>query len=292
MTINTLCPMAIRYAVINISQNVQIQYCLRRNISMNNFSLSVNTTVDKEDVKRHSKHMKVWWDPKGKMGALHSFNMLRVPLVRDGLVSEPEKDKTLTPLANKTILDVGCGGGILSEALARIGGFVTGVDASEQLIECAKQHSDLDEKIAHNKPTYFCSTIEDHAEEYPNHYDAVVASEIIEHVADKELFVRACVACLKPGGRIFITTPNRSLWTRLLGIYVSEYVLGTLPKGTHQYHKLTTPNEVSFLLERNCCQVELLRGIMFFPFFNKWTWVNSTKLMFAMQAIKLEPERK
>ncbi|XP_047509110.1 ubiquinone biosynthesis O-methyltransferase, mitochondrial-like isoform X5 [Pieris napi] len=291
MTINTLCPMAIRYAVINISQNVQIQSCLRRNITSLSAS-KANTTVDKEDVERHGKHMNAWWDPKGKLGILHSFNMLRVPLVRDGLVSEPEKEKTLTPLANKTILDVGCGGGILSEALARIGGIVTGVDASKDLIECAKQHSDLDEKIAHNKPTYFCSTIEDHAEEYSNHYDAVVASEIIEHVADKELFVQACVTCLKPGGRIFVTTPNRSPRTRLLGIYVAEYVMGAVPKGTHQYHKLTTPNEVSFLLERNSCHVELIHGMMYNPFSKKWSWVDSTKLMFAMQAIKLETEHK
>ncbi|CAH4038057.1 unnamed protein product [Pieris brassicae] len=289
MTINTLS--LIRYAVINISQNVQIQSCLRRNITSLSAS-KANTTVDKEDVNRHSKHMKAWWDPKGKLGVLHSFNMLRVPLVRDGLISEPEKEKTLTPLANKTILDVGCGGGILSEALARIGGVVTGVDASEELIECAKRHSDLDEKIAHNKPAYFCSTIEHHAEEHPNRYDAVVASEIIEHVADTELFVRACVSCLKPGGRIFVTTPNRSLWTRVLGIYVAEYVMGMVPEGTHQYHKLTTPNEVSFLLERNCCHVELIHGMMYNPFSDKWSWVNSTKLMFAMQAIKLEPELK
>ncbi|CAK1555358.1 unnamed protein product [Leptosia nina] len=272
-------------------KNVLIQTTLRRSVTMSNpvsTSNKPNSTVDEGDVQRHSRLMKEWWDPKGILGTLHSFNNLRVPFVRDGLVAE--KNRTLTPLANQRILDVGCGGGILSEGLAKIGAVVTGVDASKELIECAKEHSNVNPKITDNKPTYYCTTIEEHAVQFPNYYDAVVASEVIEHVANKELFVKSCVATLKPGGRIFITTPNRSRWTQVLGIYVSENIIKTLPKGTHQYEKLTTPNEVTFLLERNCCQVELIHGIMYYPFIDRWTWVRYKTLMFGLQAVKLNPE--
>ncbi|CAG4930197.1 unnamed protein product [Colias eurytheme] len=250
-------------------------------------SNKAKSTVDEGDVQRHSNLINDWWDPNGSIKGLHSFNSIRVPFVRDGLVSEIERDKTSTPLANKKILDIGCGGGILSEGLARIGAIITGVDASKDLIQLAKQHSHIDPKIADNRPTYYCNTIEEHSNEFFEHYDAVVASEIIEHVADKELFVKSCVEAVKPGGKIFITTPNRSRWTQILGIFVAEYVLNALPRGTHQYEKFTTPNEVTILLGRNNCQVELVKGITYNPFNNKWAWVNSHPLCFALQASKL-----
>ncbi|XP_045498792.1 ubiquinone biosynthesis O-methyltransferase-like [Colias croceus] len=291
--------------VTSLRPSTWVTKCLLNNGLLKNnlkrsMSLSMNmsksdkpkSTVDEGDVQRHTNLLKDWWDPNGSIKALHSFNLLRVPFVRDGLVSESERGKTLTPLANKTILDIGCGGGILSEGLARIGANVTGVDASNDLIELAKQHSTIDPKIAGNKPTYLCTTIEEHSKEFTDHYDAVVASEVIEHVADKELFVKSCVEAVKPGGKIFITTPNRSRLTQVLGIFVAEYILNAIPKGTHQYDKFTTPNEVTFLLERNNCHVEIVQGVTYNPFTNKWTWIDSQTLCFALQACKLDPNVK
>lgn len=249
------------------------------------------TTVDTNDVEKHSQLVKQWWDPNGPMLALHSYNLLRVPFIRDGLVPPSFERKSILPLSNKTILDVGCGGGILSEALARVGANVTGIDASKELVELATDHSQIDPKISINKPVYKCETIEDHAKEHTNHYDAVVASEILEHVADKELFIKSCVQTLKPGGKIFVTTPNKSRLTQFLGICVAEYVLKSVPKGTHEYEKFSTPNEVTFLLERNNCHVQIIYGLMYYPIINKWTWISSPMLAFAIQAVKLENEQ-
>ncbi|XP_038214225.1 ubiquinone biosynthesis O-methyltransferase, mitochondrial-like [Zerene cesonia] len=290
MNVNSLRPTT--WVTKCMFNNGLLKNNLRRSMSLSmNMSKSnkPKSTVDEGDVQRHSNLMKDWWDTNGSIKALHSFNLVRIPFVRDGLVSETEQGKTLTPLANKKILDIGCGGGILSEGLARIGAIVTGVDASKDLIELAKQHSHVDPKIADNKPTYYCTTIEEHSKEFSNHYDAVVASEVIEHVADKELFVKSCVEAVRPGGKIFITTPNRSRWTQVLGIFVAEYIMNVIPRGTHEYDKFTTPNEVTFLLERNNCHVEVVQGITYNPFTNKWTWVNSHTLCFALQASKLHP---
>ncbi|VVC98410.1 unnamed protein product [Leptidea sinapis] len=222
---------------------------LQSNICKISYSNEKKTTVDEGEVQRHSNLMKDWWDPKGKIMPLHSLNLLRVPFVRDGLIGGSEK--SLTPLAEKKLLDVGCGGGILSEALARVGANVTGIDASKELIELAQQHSNMDPKIANNKPTYYCTTIEEHSKQFSNHYDGVVASEVIEHVADKDLFTKCCVDALKPGGKIFVTTPNRSRLTQVLGIWVAEYVLKVIPQGTHEYDKFMTPNELTSMLERS-----------------------------------------
>ncbi|CAH0719959.1 unnamed protein product, partial [Brenthis ino] len=249
------------------------------------------STVDAADVEKHSQLGKDWWNPNGSLIGLHRFNLVRVPFIRDGLVSCSLEDRTILPLSKKTILDVGCGGGILSEALARIGAKVTGIDASNELIELATEHSQIDSKISENKPLYRCETIEEHSKQFTDHYDAVVASEVIEHVADKELFIKACVQSVKPGGKIFITTPNKSRLTQILGIWLAEYVINAVPKGTHEYEKFTTPNEVTFLLERNNCHVQLIHGLMYNPINNKWSWVNSHTLLFALQAVKLENDQ-
>ncbi|CAH2047069.1 unnamed protein product, partial [Iphiclides podalirius] len=245
------------------------------------------TTVDPMDVERHGQLMKHWWDENGAIKALHSMNLVRVPFIRDGLVQISPDERNATPLINKKILDVGCGGGILSEGLARLGANVTGIDAGKELIELAIKHSKVNPKLNNNLPSYFCTTIEEHCQEFKNHYDAVVASEVIEHVYNKELFVKACVETLKPGGRIFFTTPNRSRVTQFLGIFVAEYVLNSIPRGTHQYDKFMTSPELAFLLDRNNCHVELSYGLSYNPFSNRWKFVKSQILLFAMQAVKL-----
>ncbi|XP_039755134.1 ubiquinone biosynthesis O-methyltransferase, mitochondrial-like [Pararge aegeria] len=284
---------SLSYLKIVLSKNLKshaYKFPSRGITMLNKKTTTKETTVDQTDVDNHTKLAKEWWDPNGKMLALHSFNLLRVPFIRDGLVDVEQNERTLLPLSNKTILDVGCGGGILSEAIARLGANVTGIDASNELIELASDHSKIDPKLANNRPSYQCTTIEEHSQKFSDHYNAVVASEVIEHVANKELFIKSCVQAVKPGGKIFLTTPNRTRLMQIFGIYVAEYILQMVPKNTHQYEKFTTPNEVTFLLERNHCHVQAVYGVMYYPIVNKWAWSSSPKFMFALQAEKLVNE--
>ncbi|XP_063362852.1 ubiquinone biosynthesis O-methyltransferase, mitochondrial-like [Cydia amplana] len=248
------------------------------------------STVNADDVKQHAKLRYQWWDPNGPMKVLHAFNMIRVPFVRDGLVHSPPDQRTSTPLLGKKILDIGCGGGILSMPLAKLGAEVTGVDASKELIEMAQEHSRGHPPAPGKSPTYIYTSIEEHAKDHANVYDGIVASEIIEHIENdkKELFVKSCIHTLKPGGRIFFTTPTRTRLSQFTTIFLAETVLKAIPKGTHQYEEFTTPNEMTLLLERNGCHVEAVHGCFVNMLQNKWHWISSTTLFFALQAIKLE----
>ncbi|XP_063535011.1 ubiquinone biosynthesis O-methyltransferase, mitochondrial [Cydia strobilella] len=250
------------------------------------------STVNAGDIKLHAKLRDQWWDLNGPMKPLHAFNMIRVPFVRDGLVHSPPDQRTSTPLLGKKILDIGCGGGIFSMPLAKLGAEVTGVDASKELIEMAQEHSQAHPPVPGKQPTYICTSIEEHAKDHANVYDGVVASEIIEHIENdkKELFVKSCIHILKPGGRIFFTTPTRTRLTQFTAICLAENVLNALPKGTHQYEQFTTPNEMTLLLEKNGCHVEAVLGSFYNILQNKWHWISSTTLFFALQAIKLEEE--
>ncbi|KAJ8723363.1 hypothetical protein PYW08_003275 [Mythimna loreyi] len=243
------------------------------------------STIDTADVEFFSKQMNDWWDPSGKLYLLHSMNMIRVPFVRDGLVSTAQKE--LLPLKGKKILDVGCGGGILSEGLARLGASVTGIDASKDLILMAEKHKVLDPKIANNRPEYINCTIEEHAEMLENHYDAVVASEVIEHVNNQELFVKSCIKTVRPRGKLFFTTPNRTRLSQFIVIFFAENIMRSIPKGAHQYEKFITPNELTFLLERNNCHVELTYGVSYNPITKRWDFCDYQNLMYAIQASKL-----
>lgn len=252
-----------------------------------NKRLSTHTTVDTSEVNKFSEPTIEWWKPDGDFWTLHSFNTLRVPFVRDGLIQCLTEQRELDPLKGKHILDVGCGGGIMSEGLARIGAKVTGIDASKEVIDVARTHADSNKKIETNKPTYHNTTIEEHAKCFPNHYDGVVASEIIEHVNNPQLFIQLCVHALKPGGRIFFTTPNRTRLSQFFNIFFAENVLKCVPRGVHQYEKFITPTELAFMLERNNCHVESTYGVQCNPINRKWSFTRFQHLMYVMQAQKL-----
>lgn len=246
------------------------------------------STVDSSDVDKFSKLMKVWWDPKGSLKPLHSMNLVRIPFIRDGLVQCSLAERQEKPLKDKKILDVGCGGGILSEGLARIGAVVTGIDASKELIDLAEAHKSYDPRIANNQPAYINETVEEHINQRSNYYDCVVASEVIEHVNNKEIFVKACAKALKPGGRVFFTTPNKTQLSNFGSIFLAENVLKIVPRGTHQYEKFITPNELRFLLERNDCHVEVIHGLFYNFLTNSWQFIGPQHLMYALQAVKLK----
>ncbi|KAL7297996.1 hypothetical protein TKK_0009006 [Trichogramma kaykai] len=251
-----------------------------------------NSTVDFQDVLNHSKHSDNWWDPNGEMGALHKMNSLRVKFVKDGLINNGLKETNFShPLEGIKLLDVGCGGGILSEPLARIGANVTGLDASKELISIAQEHASLDKDLSSNL-TYVHSSIEDFSEDKEEVFDAIVASEILEHVIDKDLFLRSCSKVLKPHGSIFITTLNKNMISWLGGIVGAEYILRLLPVGTHDWNKFITPEETKQLLEKNHCKTKLVHGMLYNPVTHEWSWTSSTAINYAIHAVKVESVKK
>lgn len=247
------------------------------------------STVDVHDIRRFNELASRWWDERGEMKALHALNKLRVPLIRDGLLNVGQIDVTQwqspQPLHGMKILEVGCGGGILTEPLARIGAKVTGIDASQSMIDTATSHACEDPSVS-NSITYIRAAIEEHANEHSEFYDVVVASEVLEHVVHKDLFLDACVSSLKHGGSIFITTLNRTVLMWTFGIVLAEYVLRLVPQGSHELDKCVNPHEAEALLEKYGCTTKLVHGMLYNFLSNEWHWSSNTSMNYALHAVK------
>ena len=195
------------------------------------------TTIDAGEVERFSRLAQEWWNPAGKFKPLHRFNPVRLEYIREQLAMNFDRDITKgRPFEGLSILDIGCGGGLICEPMARLGGAVVGADASETNIEVAKIHAgesrlDID---------YRATTAEAIAAGGET-FDVVLALEVVEHVSDVELFLTSCADMVKPGGLLFVATINRTMKAMAFAIVGAEYVLGWLPKGTHQYSRLVRP---------------------------------------------------
>jgi len=250
---------------------------------------SWGSTLNKEEVKKFQAMSSEWWNPNGVCKPLHSMNRLRIPLIRDGMVKRLRTNKddvdSATPLLGTKILDVGCGAGIVAEQLARIGAEVTGLDACAENIEAAKEHMKKDKSLS-GRLTYSCKSVEEHFAESPDKYDAVVASEIIEHVENPEVFVDLCAGLVKDGGSCFFTTINRTTRSWLAAIVGAEYLLGILPKGTHDWDKFITPEELGAMLAKSGCKTRLVHGMFYIPGVNKWSWIGDTAVNYALHAVK------
>ena len=208
-------------------------------------------TVDPAEVERFSALAAEWWDPRGKMAPLHKFNPVRIGYIRDRAAARFDRDpKRLDSLKGLRILDIGCGGGLLSEPLARLGADMVGVDPSETNIEAAKQHAALSELPI----DYRCTTAEDLAEAREQ-FDIVLAMEVVEHVADVPLFVQSCAEMVRPGGLMIAATINRTLKSFALAIVGAEYILRWLPVGSHRWDKFVTPNELEIAMEQGGLRV-------------------------------------
>ncbi|XP_008546140.1 ubiquinone biosynthesis O-methyltransferase, mitochondrial [Microplitis demolitor] len=249
-------------------------------------TVNQKSSVDNKEIEHHEKLSEQWWNKQGQMRALHAFNPLRVQFIRDGFknVGWTESNPRY-PLEGLEILDVGCGGGILSEALARAGANVTGIDASKQLIETAKKHASLDSNLSKNL-IYIDTSVEDHVNNQAKIYDGVVASEVLEHVSNKDIFINYCTKALKPGGSIFITTLNQTIPSFIGGIIFAEYLLNIVPIGTHEWNKFISPENTRCLLERYGCTTKLIHGMIYNPLTNKWHWTSSEAINYAIHAIK------
>lgn len=253
-------------------------------------------TVDPDEIRKFRSLANKWWDEQGEFAALHAMNDLRVPFVRDNLLNVHRGRQTGKPLAGLKILDVGCGGGLLTEPLGRLGASVLGIDPVEDSIGTAQLHSSYDPDLRH-RVSYRACSLEELTSEEPEgaetgaegagQFDAVVASEVVEHLADVETFAYCCSLVLKPGGSLFITTLNKTNLSWLLGIVVAENVLRIVPPGTHEWEKFINPEELERLLESNGFSVQSVKGMLYNPVTGAWSWTNSTAINYALHAVKL-----
>ena len=224
------------------------------------------STVDEREVEQFARLGARWWDPKGPMAALHKFNPVRLAYVRDQAVQRFGRDaKKLDCLKGLRILDIGCGGGILSEPLARLGAAVVGADPSQTNIAAAKLHAD-EAGLAVDYRATTAEALADAGERF----DIVLAMEVVEHVADLSLFVRRCAEMVKPGGLMITATLNRTLKSFALAIVGAEYVLRWLPRGTHQWDRFVTPNELEAALERHGLAMLDETGVIYNLIADRW----------------------
>lgn len=250
--------------------------------------ISPRLNVDEKDIQHFSSFADDWWNTRGQWKVLHTMNQVRVPFIRDGVLSPGTKVKQNVRsepnvLAGVKILDVGCGAGILSEALAKLGADVVALDPAENLIEAANAHL-LKQKGL--KLTYGTDLVQDHAAVNKEKYDVVVASEVVEHVVDKKHFLKACVDAVKPGGSIFITTLNKTWSSWLFGIIGAEFILRLLPMHTHTWDQFISPQDVSKILKENNCTTVRIQGWANEFYRNKFQYQDSTHIMYGLHAIK------
>jgi 2-polyprenyl-6-hydroxyphenyl methylase / 3-demethylubiquinone-9 3-methyltransferase len=224
------------------------------------------SSVDAAEVEHFSRHAADWWNPRGPMAALHRLNPVRLGYIRDQAAARFDRDpKKLDCLKGLRMLDIGCGGGILSEPLARLGAAMVGADPSEDNITAAQAHAEEAGVVV----DYRATTAEDLAAA-KERFDIVLAMEVVEHVTDVNAFVATCAAMVKPGGLMMTATLNRTLKSFALAIVGAEYVLRWLPRGTHQWDKFVTPEELEAAIEDSGLQVTGERGVIYNPFADRW----------------------
>jgi 2-polyprenyl-6-hydroxyphenyl methylase/3-demethylubiquinone-9 3-methyltransferase len=229
-------------------------------------SADARTTIDQSEVDRFSAMAAEWWDPTGKFKPLHKINPVRLAYIRDMVCAHYGRDpKAHRPLEGLRVLDIGCGGGLLSEPVARMGASVLGADASEKNIKIAMTHS----AQSGVEVDYRAVTAEALAAAGET-FDIVLNMEVVEHVADVEFFLSTCASMVRPGGLMLVSTINRTMKAAALAIFGAEYVLRWLPRGTHQYEKLVRPEEIEGPLASSGMGVVEMKGVFFNPLQNQW----------------------
>jgi len=219
---------------------------------------SGTSTIDEAEVAHFDALAASWWDPRGEMRALHMINPVRLAYIRDAACRHFGRDaKSLDCLSGLRILDIGCGAGLLSEPLARIGAAMVGADPSATNINMARAHAGRS-RLSIDYRAATAEALADAGERF----DVVLAMEVVEHVADMPLFVKRCAEMVKPGGLMVVATINRTLKSFALAIVGAEYILGLLPRGTHHWDKLVRPDELETAMERSGLIVVDERGVI------------------------------
>lgn len=207
--------------------------------------------VDSNEIAKFNDMATHWWDPEGDCKPLHQLNPLRLAFIQEQ-----------AELSDKKVLDIGCGGGILTEAMAKTGADVIGIDMSPDAIKVAKEHA---QTLQDANISYELCTAEEMAEKHPQHFDVITCMEMLEHVPNPETIIQACATLIKPGGHIFFSTLNRNPKSYLYAIIGAEYILKMLPQGTHDYSKFIRPAELSAWLRKYNISLQLMKGISYNP---------------------------
>ncbi len=239
-----------------------------------------NNTIIKEEIEKFSKIAEEWWDPKGKFKPLHKFNPIRISYIKENVVNTFNLKKNKKTLKRVKILDIGCGGGLLSEPMCRLGAEVVGIDASQKNITVAKLHA----KKNNLKIKYFCASPENFKTK--TKFDVILNMEIIEHVDDVEFFLKKCSNLLRKNGIMFVATLNKTLKSYLFAIIGAEYVLNWLPIGTHDWEKFVKPNDLINMLIKNKLKLDSLDGMKFNLIKDRWSISNDKSINYIGKFIK------
>ncbi|MBK8083944.1 MAG: bifunctional 2-polyprenyl-6-hydroxyphenol methylase/3-demethylubiquinol 3-O-methyltransferase UbiG [Devosia sp.] len=224
------------------------------------------TTINDDEIRKFAAMADEWWNPNGKFKPLHKFNPVRLAYVRDRAIAQFGRDGTARrPLEGLRVLDIGCGGGLLSEPLTRLGATVVGIDAGERNIRIAALHAEQSGLAI----DYRATTAEALAAA-DEQFDIVLNMEVVEHVDNVPLYIKSCADLVAPGGLLFTATINRTPRAWALAIVGAEYVLRWLPRGTHDYRKFLTPDEIGALVKRNGLKVIDRTGVVFHPLADEW----------------------
>ncbi len=242
---------------------------------------SSSESVDPREMAHYDRLAATWWDPDGPFWPLHGLNRFRVQYLRTRLIDHFHLHDGDQPLEGLSILDIGCGGGILSESMARLGARVTGIDPVARNIAIAEDHAEASGLAI----DYRCETVEAH-EAPPGGYDAVLNMEVVEHVEGLPGFLAACARQLRPGGVMFVATINRTPLAGLTALFAAEYILRWLPRGTHQYRKLRRPAEVRGPLAESGLEVVHQTGVAVSPMTRRFRYTRSLAVNYMMTAVK------
>ena len=239
------------------------------------------TTINKEEIQKFSKLADEWWDVNGKFKPLHMFNPIRIEYILDEISKHFKLDKHKKLfLKNLEILDIGCGGGLISEPIARLGGNVTGIDASEKNIKIASLHSKEDNL----KITYLNKSPEQLDDK--EKFDIILNLEVVEHVDNLDLYLKSCYKLLKPNGLMFTATINRTFTSYIKAIIGAEYILRWLPIGTHDWNKFIKPEEMQKKLVDINLLTNSIKGLEFNPIFNKWKKTENLSVNYIISSYK------
>jgi 2-polyprenyl-6-hydroxyphenyl methylase/3-demethylubiquinone-9 3-methyltransferase len=238
-------------------------------------------SVNKKEIEKFSKMAAEWWDPSGKFKPLHKFNPIRIQYIKENIISSFKLKSKKKPLDKINILDIGCGGGLLSEPMTRLGANVTGIDASSKNIGIAKLHA----KKNKLKINYLCSSPEKLKTQ--KKFDVILNMEIVEHVEDINFFINSCSKLLKKNGLMFVATLNKTLKSYIFAIIGAEYVLRWLPIGTHDWEKFVRPEDLKKILSKNNLNFEKLDGMNFNIIKDEWSISSDTSINYIVKSIKL-----
>ena len=238
------------------------------------------TSINKKEIDKFSKIADEWWDPEGKFKPLHKFNPTRIKYIKENIINNFKLKNKFKPLSGIKILDIGCGGGLLSEPMSRMGANVTGIDASDKNIKIAKLHS----KKNKLKINYLCSSPEKLKIE--KKFDVILNMEIVEHVEDIDFFLKSCSKLLKKNGLMFVATINKTLKSYVFAIVGAEYVLRWLPIGTHEWEKFVKPEDLKKILMKYDLSLNKLEGMNFNIIKDEWSISNDLSVNYIAKFIK------